>query len=105
MEVLARAGLFDLIFVLRTKKIRTIIARVLPVIDTVAFLPHVRDFFGNKSWQETRLIKSACRKHSSSNIEMHTHMLTAVIEEGYHKYTEGSKEVIIGAVRTPTSYL
>ena len=48
LEVLARAGLFDLLFVLCTKKISTIIATVLPVPLTVAFPLQVRDSSGNE---------------------------------------------------------
>ena len=48
LEVLTRAGLCDVLFVLSTEKIRTVIATVLPVLDTGAFIPQVRVFFGNK---------------------------------------------------------
>ena len=45
LEVLARASLCDVLFVLSTEKIRTVIATVLPVIRTVAFPPHAIDSF------------------------------------------------------------
>ena len=41
LEVLARASLCDVLFVLSTEKIRTVIATVLPVVIPVSFLSGV----------------------------------------------------------------
>jgi hypothetical protein len=68
---------------------------LLPETNTVAFLPHDNVTLGIKRKVQITRLRSACSNHSSRDIVMHAHMLTAIIAGGYPEYTDVHETEII----------